>query len=610
MSEPLQEAFFETERARLQRWLPWVHLFRAFRLATRWQNLALALLAVLCLAAGRWGLSYLPFSSYARGDGVVMDETVIPFGGLTVVDRRTVWPWEQEFLSPPLPTVRDAAGTLRLTDPATLVVPLLDFVRPAAALFERRAAWSHVADNWLNTLLVLLIGSIFGGAITRRVALEFGVSREPGLRNALRFGVTELPYTFGAPLLSVVGVGMLLLFGRVIAWIGRLPQVGETAAAVLWGLLLVFSLVMALILIGVAAAWPLMVAAHSCEGSDSFDALNRAYNYVFVRPWYAAWLVLVTLGYGTLLMGFVLSLTGLTLHLSEWMAAGPLSDEALARITVEAPDLVKTSASPAFEEPTTPGGRIGGVWQRGLAAGLTAFVYSFFWTAATLIYLLLRRSVDACELTKIYEPKPAPPPGPPLVGMAAVERREQAAATPPADLPQLSIVRVRELISAAAIQNSVAELGGTISRDYADRPLTVLGVLTGSIMLVTDLMRRIDQPHQLGLLQASSYRGPATYPGELRINADFLPDVRGRDVLLVDDIFDTGRTLASVVQRVQALGPASVRTAVLLWKRPRTQVDLRPDYVCFEIPDEFVVGYGLDYNGEYRHLPYIGVLEA
>src|SRR5262245_2631707 len=127
MSEPLQEAFFETERARLQRWLPWVHLFRAFRLATRWQNLALALLAVLCLAAGRWGLSYLPFSSYARGAGVAIDETSLPFGRLTVADRRTVWPSEREFLSPPLPTVRDAAGTLRVTDPLTLLVPWLDF---------------------------------------------------------------------------------------------------------------------------------------------------------------------------------------------------------------------------------------------------------------------------------------------------------------------------------------------------------------------------------------------------------------------------------------------------------------------------------------------------
>jgi hypoxanthine phosphoribosyltransferase len=169
---------------------------------------------------------------------------------------------------------------------------------------------------------------------------------------------------------------------------------------------------------------------------------------------------------------------------------------------------------------------------------------------------------------------------------------------------------IREIISADAIQSSVTRLGEQITRDYSGRPLTILGVLTGSLMLVADLMRRIQLPHQLGLLQASSYRGTATTPGDLRINADFLPNVAGRDVLLVDDIFDTGRTLATIVEHVRLLEPASVKTAVLLWKRPRTQVTLRPDYVCFEIPDKFVVGYGLDYDDEYRHLPYIGAIES
>ena len=168
---------------------------------------------------------------------------------------------------------------------------------------------------------------------------------------------------------------------------------------------------------------------------------------------------------------------------------------------------------------------------------------------------------------------------------------------------------VRQLISPAEIDAAVEQLGRRITREYDGRPLTILGVLTGSLMLVADLMRRIELPHQLGLLQASSYRGTTTSPGELRVNTEFLPQVAGRDVLLVDDILDTGRTLAALIEEVRSLEPASLRTAVLLWKRDRTEVDLQPDYVCFEIPDEFVVGYGLDYAGEYRHLPYIGVLE-
>lgn len=169
---------------------------------------------------------------------------------------------------------------------------------------------------------------------------------------------------------------------------------------------------------------------------------------------------------------------------------------------------------------------------------------------------------------------------------------------------------VRCLIDADEIATAVEELAARISRDYAGRPLTVLGVLSGSIMLVADLMRRISLPHKLGLLQASSYRGTDTSPQRLQLNLDFLPDVVDRDVLLVDDIVDTGRTLEALLRELESRHVRSVRSAALLWKRTRTEVDLAPDYYCFEIPDEFVVGYGLDFNDEYRHLPYIGVLDG
>jgi len=169
--------------------------------------------------------------------------------------------------------------------------------------------------------------------------------------------------------------------------------------------------------------------------------------------------------------------------------------------------------------------------------------------------------------------------------------------------------RVRTLIPAQTISESVRRLGAQLTRDYQGSPLTVLGILTGSIVLVTDLIRQISIPHQLGFLQASSYRGSDTRPGTLQISLDFLPDLRGRDVLLVDDIFDTGRTLAAVTEQLQVLRPNSLKTAVLLWKTTRREVDQVPDYFCFEIPDEFVVGYGLDFQQQYRHLPDLGVLE-
>jgi hypoxanthine phosphoribosyltransferase len=167
---------------------------------------------------------------------------------------------------------------------------------------------------------------------------------------------------------------------------------------------------------------------------------------------------------------------------------------------------------------------------------------------------------------------------------------------------------VRCLIAEEEIRQVVGQIGRRISEDYRDRQLTLLGVLTGSIILVADLMRQITLPHKLGLLQASSYRGTATEPGQLTLNLDLLPNITGRDVLLVDDILDTGRTMQRLMDEVQERGAASVRCAVLLWKKCRTVTDLRPDYFGFEIPDEFVVGYGLDYDDEFRHLPFIGVI--
>jgi hypoxanthine phosphoribosyltransferase len=165
------------------------------------------------------------------------------------------------------------------------------------------------------------------------------------------------------------------------------------------------------------------------------------------------------------------------------------------------------------------------------------------------------------------------------------------------------------LISADAIRERVAELGRRIEADYQGRPLTIVAVLTGSLILLADLIRQIHLPLRVALLQAGSYRGAATTAGPLTINEAFFPDVTGRDVLLLDDILDTGQTLAALIGRVRDRGAASVRTAVLLRKLGRQQVELEPDYCGFTIPDAFVVGYGLDYDDDFRHLPHIAILD-
>jgi hypoxanthine phosphoribosyltransferase len=164
------------------------------------------------------------------------------------------------------------------------------------------------------------------------------------------------------------------------------------------------------------------------------------------------------------------------------------------------------------------------------------------------------------------------------------------------------------LISAEQIHRRVGELAEEIAPAFRGRPLTIVGVLTGSLMFLADLVRRLDVPLRIGFIQASSYRGATTQAGTLHIDPEMRGDLRGRDVLLLDDILDTGQTLRHLVAHLSELGAASVRVAVLLRKRGRQLHEVHADYVGFEIPDEFVVGYGLDFNDEYRYLPYVAVL--
>jgi len=166
------------------------------------------------------------------------------------------------------------------------------------------------------------------------------------------------------------------------------------------------------------------------------------------------------------------------------------------------------------------------------------------------------------------------------------------------------------LISQAQIGERMRELARRIAGDYQGQPVTLLGILTGSLMFVADLVRLLDLPSRIGFMQASSYRGATTTPGKLELLAGLVPDVRDRHVLLLDDILDTGRTLNRAIEAVRELEPRSLRVSVLLRKVGRQEVALEPDYCGFEIPNVFVVGYGLDYNDEYRQLPYIAALDS
>lgn len=161
------------------------------------------------------------------------------------------------------------------------------------------------------------------------------------------------------------------------------------------------------------------------------------------------------------------------------------------------------------------------------------------------------------------------------------------------------------------ILSRLDELARQITEDYRDRQLTVVAVLHGSLFFAADLLRRIQLPLKLETISVASYHGGTSSSGTIRFNQVGLPVVEGRDVLLIDDILDSGRTLHTIRQRfVEECSPASVKLCALLSKRCQRAVELEADYAGFEIGDEFVIGYGLDYRGHYRNLPFIGTLTS
>lgn len=165
------------------------------------------------------------------------------------------------------------------------------------------------------------------------------------------------------------------------------------------------------------------------------------------------------------------------------------------------------------------------------------------------------------------------------------------------------------LVSQQQLQDKISELGAQISRDYDGHELLLVSILKGSVVFMADLMRAITIPCAIDFMVVSSYGGSnTTTTGLVKIVKDLDQDLSGKDVLIVEDILDTGVTLSHLMPMLQMRNPRSVKICSILSKPSRRKADIEPDYMGFEVPDEFVVGYGLDYDEKYRNLPYVGVL--
>ncbi|MCQ2549258.1 MAG: hypoxanthine phosphoribosyltransferase [Lachnospiraceae bacterium] len=169
--------------------------------------------------------------------------------------------------------------------------------------------------------------------------------------------------------------------------------------------------------------------------------------------------------------------------------------------------------------------------------------------------------------------------------------------------------KIRVLLSEEEVDKKIQEIGEQISKDYAGKQVHLICVLKGGAFFMCELAKRITVPVSLDFMSVSSYGSSTKSSGVIRIVKDLDEPLEGKDVIVVEDIVDSGRTLSYLLEMLADRKPASMRLCTLLDKPDRRVVDVNVDYTCFQIPDEFVVGYGLDYAQKYRNLPYIGIVE-
>ena len=166
------------------------------------------------------------------------------------------------------------------------------------------------------------------------------------------------------------------------------------------------------------------------------------------------------------------------------------------------------------------------------------------------------------------------------------------------------------LITEAEIKHKVDELAQRLTADYEHKGLTIIGVLNGSLIFLSDLIRHIPFPVKIDTIRANTYVGNSTFPkGEVDIINNIHLNIKDEHVLIVDDILDTGKTLSRIINVIRGHNPLSIKVCVFLNKEARREIEIVPDYCCFEIENKFVVGYGLDFDNKYRNLPYVAVLE-
>ncbi|QDV50150.1 hypothetical protein [Gimesia fumaroli] len=361
---------------------PWLHLFRIFRLAVDFQKILLASAGLLLLLLGNHLFNKLPFAPPQQP------------GNIQQVQPNILFPPQspQQMLQP-----LSGSSLLRensfsafglFSDGTSLLEPMSFFTEPVTALFRIDASWSSLAFATTQLLWAVIVWAVLGGAITRIAAIQFAQDDHIGTRAALRFSLKRILSLVSAPLLPFAGLGFFWILCLLIGLFGNIPDAGGIIVSILWGLAFLFAFVMSLILLVTLAGWPLMMTTISVEDSDGFDGLSRIFSYVFGRIWYFLWLVIVTLCYASICLFFVELLIQLVSHLSFWGVSWGMGSKQASELFHQNQNTLATTISMG--------------WGSILNILFTGFVISFFWSANTVIYFLLRKCDDGTPLDHVY----------------------------------------------------------------------------------------------------------------------------------------------------------------------------------------------------------------
>lgn len=407
------KSFLLTNVAQLQRWLPWLRLFRGFRIAVDYQKIIVSLAAIMLWLLGN-DLITSQFSSEANNTP--------PSSSTMFASSPEIFPLRSFTESSPSPATLRSPFSKRPFQPLSITWPferITTHFGELAGVLNGRSWW----EAWFQLAWGFAVCALLGGTVARMSAREVtGHSR--ALIRDFQFAWKQLPSTFLAPVVSLAGFVALWSNNWLAGFVGRVPVIGELLLGLFWFVILFTSLMMALIVLGLILGWPLMFCASNVERNDSFDSLSRSLSYLLNRPWYSLFLALIAYLYGSILLAFVQMMTHLTFTLGVTSVAAGLGKDAEFNGMEPVSAFIQNS-KPLFEHAWS--NSMINFWMSWASLIPAAFAFSFFWTSVTIIYFLLRRREDGTPLHEIdlSDNTEEGPPSLAVVGIPAAEMRER-----------------------------------------------------------------------------------------------------------------------------------------------------------------------------------------